>query len=229
MPRIRRVLAGLAAAAVALPAAAALTTETDIPFRVDMGGSPIGTHTVRFEERGDELHVFIDIALSVGFAFVTLYRYEHSNHEIWRDGRLVSIKTETNDDGEDFTVRGEAVDGGFRVTGVDGEILLPADVAPTSYWTADMLDAPAFLDTQRGVAATLSVSPVGDERLQLASGERLSACRVKFTGDLNLDSWYDEEGRWVKMAFSLKGNDFDYQLLRPARSPWAGRAQAPCA
>ena len=229
MPRFRRMIAGLAIAALALPAAAALTAETDIPFRVDMGGAPIGSHTVRFEEHGEDLHVFIDIQLKVGLAFITLYRYEHSNHEIWRDGRLVSIETETNDDGEAFSVRGEAVEGGFRVTGAEGEILLPAEVAPTSYWTADMLDAPAFLDTQRGVAASLSIAPVGDERVELPSGERLAACRVQFSGDLDLDAWYDADGRWVKMAFTLGGNDFDYQLLRPARSPWAAAVATPCA
>jgi len=229
MPKSRLVLAaGLVGGLIGGPAIAALQQNADIPFQVNMGGAPIGKHSVRFEEKGDELHVFIDIKLEVGLAFITLYEYEHSNHEVWRDGRLTSIETRTNDDGELYTVTGEATEDGFRVEGSEGVITAPADVAPTSYWSQSMLGASAFLDTQRGRIVDLAVDDATDDLFRASNGDWVKACRVSLRGDLNVDAWYDDEGRWVKMAFQLKGSDFDYDLLRPVRAPVGATAAADC-
>lgn len=208
-----------AIAALGLPAVAALTSETDIPFRVRMGESPIGMHSVAFEQRGDETHVFVTIAFDVGVAFITLYEYEHRNHEVWRDGRLIRIETETNDDGDRYTLTGEATAEGFRFIGSEGEGLAPAGVAPTSYWSRALLEAPAFLDTQKGRLLDLTVAPQGRGAVAALNGDEIAACAYSITGDLDLTVWYDDADRWVKMAFSLNGNDFDYEILRPAQAP----------
>ncbi|MEM7525529.1 MAG: DUF6134 family protein [Pseudomonadota bacterium] len=188
-------------------------TAADLPFQVDMGGSPIGTHSVRFEQRGDELHAFIDIQFDVGFAFITLYEYEHSNHEVWRDGRLISIDTKTNDDGEQFTVKGEATAEGFRVEGSEGLLTLPADILPSSYWNPATLTAPMLLDTQKGRVLDAQFETLDAERIAPQTGATVRACRYRMSGDLDLDVWYDGAGRWVKLAFAFGGNDFEYRLL----------------
>lgn len=193
--------------------AASALTAAALPFRVDMGGSPIGEHSVRFEQRGDELHAFVDIKFDVGLAFITLYEYEHSNHEVWRDGRLISIDTRTNDDGEAYTVKGEATADGFRVVGSEGELLLPADILPSSYWNPSTLSAATLLDTQKGRILDARFAALGADRVTPQAGGSVDACRFRMTGDLDLDVWYDDQGRWVKMAFSFGGNDFEYQLL----------------
>ncbi|MEM6492231.1 MAG: DUF6134 family protein [Pseudomonadota bacterium] len=209
----KRILTGLLATAGLSGVATAALTTAELPFRVEMGGSPIGQHSVRFEQRGDELHAFVDIAFDVGFAFITIYEYEHSNHEVWRDGRLIAIDTETNDDGERFTVSGRATADGFRVEGSEGVLNLPADIKPSSYWNPATLTAETLLDTQKGRVLDADFAAMGRDRIETQSGARIDACRFAMSGDLDLDIWYDDQGRWVRMAFSFGGNDFEYKLL----------------
>ena len=73
----------LAAAALLMPllapTRAARADDTTHEFAVDRNGSPIGHHTLRFRRDGERLTVDIDILLEVKLAFITLYRYHHTN------------------------------------------------------------------------------------------------------------------------------------------------------
>ncbi|MFN6942093.1 MAG: DUF6134 family protein, partial [Parvibaculum sp.] len=97
-------------------AAPASSPEPALSFRVERGGTPIGTHTINFTQDGGDLHVAIDINLAVSFGPITIFRYAHTNRETWRDGKLVAIETETNDDGRLFSVSARMTDQGLEVT-----------------------------------------------------------------------------------------------------------------
>ena len=99
-----RALSLILLAGILLPieadAARACDASQDRVFEVRRGDKPIGTHSIRFRQNGSETQVDIDINLRVGFGPITMFRYEHSNREIWRDGKLISLDTATNDNGE---------------------------------------------------------------------------------------------------------------------------------
>ena len=86
----------LAAAALLMPllapARAARADDSTQEFAVDRNGSPIGHHTLRFSRDGERLSVDIDILLEVKLAFITLYRYRHTNRELWEAGRLLELR-----------------------------------------------------------------------------------------------------------------------------------------
>lgn len=215
-PRPGRGLAMALVFLVATPASAAsLTPPGDAPdvapiaFHVFRDGRPMGHHSVSFRREGEDLHVQVDILLEVQIAFITLFRYRHRNNEVWRDGRLVSIDTETDDDGKDFWLRGRATDAGFQVEGSSGSFLAPAEIMPTSYWNPDTVNRRSLLDTQKGRLIEVSVAPAGRDGVRLPGGE-VEAKRYALTGDLNLDLWYSDAGEWVKTAFSLRGSTFAY-------------------
>ncbi|MDH3236354.1 MAG: DUF6134 family protein, partial [Alphaproteobacteria bacterium] len=139
----------VAALLVSDPLRAAIPNKGDIAFKVSRDGEPLGHHRVAFRREGEDLHVEIDIQLEVKFAFLTVFHYRHTNHEVWRDGRLVAIETKTDDDGESFWLRGWASEAGVVVDGSSGSFVAPADVMPTSYWNAETVTQNRLLDTQR--------------------------------------------------------------------------------
>ena len=190
------------------------TAPDNLAFEVLRDGSPIGHHKVNFEQVGEELHVDVDIQLEVNLAFITLYRYEHQAKEVWRDGRLVSLESTTNDDGDRFEVSAELTSEGLVVEGAEGRFIAPSDIIPTTYWRPETVEQNVLLDTQYGRLLSVSATPKGTDLLDRAS-EQLPAKRFALDGDLELDLWYDPTGDWTKIAFSVHGSDFYYVPAEP--------------
>lgn len=182
-----------------------------IPFMVAMDGGPMGTHTLAFNRDGDRMVVDIDIRLEVG-SIITLFRYSHRNREVWENGRLVSLDTETDDDGTAYRVSGRTTADGFRVTGgVEGDFVAPPDVMPSSYWNIGTVDQTRVLDTQRGRMIDVVTELVGEETIE-AAGTIVRANRYRMTGTLTVDVWYSYTGQWVKLAFNARGREVEYTL-----------------
>lgn len=187
----------------------------ELRFAVYRDGSPMGRHSVSFREEDGDLHVEIDIELEVGIAFVTLFRYKHKNHEIWRDGKLIAMNSKTDDDGDHYEVTARATDEGLLVEGPNGSFVAPADILPTTYWNAETINQTQLLDTQKGRIVQVNVQPAGKETVDLANGQ-VRAKRYDIDGDLNLSIWYGPDKDWTKMAFRVRGSDVDYTRRGPA-------------
>lgn len=208
------------AAAASLPAfgpgaladAGATAPTSDIVFSALRKGDPIGTHALRFRREGPLLRVDVEIDLLVRFAFVPVFRYTHRGAETWRDGRLVALDTRTDDNGEDFAVTARVEGDRLRVEGAHGELDLPSDIVPTSYWDPTTPLSRTLLDTQRGRALSVQTRKVGRERVALP--ERAADCRrFRMRGDLNLELWYTEADELAKIAFEARGAAIEYARI----------------
>lgn len=219
--RSARLLSSLAVAllCVGLAGEAVLARKAGLAFDVLRDGSSIGRHEIGFRQEGDDLHVEIAIDLEVKLAFITLFRYWHRNHEVWRDGRLVSIETRTDDDGKLHRVSGRVTAEGFLVEGSEGRTILPAGVLPTSYWHPRTVEQNKLLDTQRGRLLKVETETLGLEEIDGSSQDE--AMRYRLSGDLQLDLWYSPEGEWRKLAFVARGAEVTY-----ARSAEMGYADS---
>src|SRR3546814_1769273 len=65
---------------------------------------PICEHRLVFEQEDGALKVSVETDMTVDFAFVTVFRYEHKRVERWRDGELESLAGMTNDDGTEYEI-----------------------------------------------------------------------------------------------------------------------------
>jgi hypothetical protein len=195
--------------AIAEAPLAALTNARQIAFDVFRDGEPLGHHHISIRHEADEVHVEIDIELEVNLAFITVFRYDHSNREIWKNGQLVSIDTRTDDDGTAYWLRGRATEDGFQVEGTSGSFLAPASVMPTSYWNAAIVDHTELLDTQHGRLIDVTVRPGGDETVML-EGRSVAVKRFQVSGDLDLTIWYTHDGEWAKTSFEARGAEIVY-------------------
>lgn len=210
LPR-RLLLSGgaLGLATMAFPVVAALPTRDRLAFSVIREGMPIGSHSLAFRREGEDLRVRVDILLEIKFAFITVFRYQHRNEEVWRDGRLIALDTRTDDDGDNYWVKARATDEGLAVEGSKGTFLAPAETIPTSYWNPATVKQTELLDTQRGGLMTVKTVEAGKDRIETDAGS-LSARRYDMSGDLNLKLWYAGDGEWVKIAFTARGSEVEY-------------------
>jgi hypothetical protein len=183
-----------------------------LDFAVLRGGTPIGFHRLDFRDVGDETHVEVDVELQVKLGFVTLFRYEHRNREVWRNGLLQRIDSQTNDDGTKYQVKGELRPEGLIVKTLAGEHVFGEKPMSATYWHPDTIKQSALLDTQRGGLLKVDVAVGEVEDVELGNGTRVKARRYELKGDLNITLWYTAEGQWVALKFAARGSDIQYAL-----------------
>jgi hypothetical protein len=196
--------------ALLLPAALApwpgLAQGAEIAFRVRRKGDAVGTHTVRFAQRGAERVATSELVIAPRVFGVVVYRYEHRYEEVTEGGRFRRVTSRLNRNGRIVEVRGEAVPGAVLLDGTEGPQRLPADAAPLSWWEMRRMGGavPVF-GTTTGRALALP----WDARRGAAGGPEF-AC----SGEVNATVSFDAAGRWV--GLSARGEDGTDIAYEPA-------------
>ena len=183
-----------------------------IEFKVVREDVNIGRHAVSFRRDGALLRVDVTIDLVVTFLGISLYRYSHQASEVWRDDRLVALRTSTDKNGERFSVSGRAEGDGFVVEAGGVERAFPADAMPSSHWNRAWLDGRPLINTQTGQRIDYRATPLGSETVETADGGRQGE-HFAISGDLVKDIWFDAGGRWVSSRFKAPdGSTISYLL-----------------
>jgi len=171
-------------------------------FDVIRNGDRIGTHQIALERDGGETVVNVSTVIAVKIAFVTVYRFEHRSREEWRDGKLVSFYSETDDDGTQHRVTMQAVPAGLRVA-ADGETRIVEPAPLDSLWHNDALGADRMLSSLDGKSLDVRVASRGTEPVDVA-GTAIGAGHVHIEGDLRRDVWFGPAGDLVRVEFPAK-------------------------
>lgn len=186
-------------------------------FTAYRNGSRLGFHRLGFSGFDERLVVDIEIAFDVKLAFIPLYRYRHTNREVWEEGRLVSMDSETDDNGETFQVRARKKGDRLMVDGSSGRLDLPGDTLTTSYWNEAAMTSGAWLGTQEGELARSEVTKKPVEQV-LVEGRSIEATPYDLVGDITCMLWY-ADGRWVKLRFVGEDESvIDYTLEAPQQN-----------
>lgn len=229
----RLFLASILVAAGAVTAAAA----DDFPygsthsFAVYRNGQQIGTHTLAFQNSGDQRAVATSIDFAVKAMGMTVYRYVHRGNEVWKGSTLQSIDTKTDDNGKQFAMKARqngnqlAVerkaaepaasaatnDQGLQRNGTVVETL-PATILPSTHWNLKQVKQSTLLNTQYGTPSKVKITDLGRETIKTASNS-IQATHYRYSGDITMDQWFDDRGRWVKAAFkAFDGSEIEYIL-----------------
>jgi Family of unknown function (DUF6134) len=172
-----------------------------LEFDVLREGAPIGTHRVTIDQRDGETRVEIAIDMAVRFAFLTVYRYTHRSQESWREGRLVALDAQTDDNGARTQVDARATADGLNVRGSGGTYVASPETVPTSYWNRDKVARGRLLDTQSGKLIDVAAQGLTND----ASG-----ATWRLSGDLEADLAYGPAGDWTSLAFVTRGSRIVY-------------------
>ena len=211
----RQFLAG-SAGAIAVLAAPGIA-RADIAsrrFAIDRDGSEVGSHSLNVAVTGNTLVMEVEIEIVIRALGIPVYRYELSCREMWRDGVMVSLSSQTNDDGDDDFVEAAQSGGVLEVRGSGFNGTAPLETAPTTYWTMAFLDRRPWISTQTGALLDVTRTDAG---LATAPGG-IGATRWQIRGDFNTDLLYDASGDWVGCEFDAGGELARYRLIRSNRS-----------
>jgi hypothetical protein len=94
----------------------------------------IGTLTDTVERSSDVLRIDSRMRIAVDLLGVVVYRHESDTTEIMRNGRLISLQSVIEKDGQHLEVHGEAQGDQFVVNATAGSFTGPAATAPCDPW-----------------------------------------------------------------------------------------------
>lgn len=214
-----RLVGSLLVAALALMSAGAAEAVTPgrVEFQVLRSGELSGRHAVEVAPTRDGYTVRVAIDLKGQVLFFP-FSYTHRCTETWASGRLTTLScTDRENDGPVKSVTAKAEGADLQVRGPGFAGALPVGVLPTSWWREDIMRQSRLLDTRTGKLMPVRVRRIGEERLAI-NGESVMTTRYRLTSSTDTDIWYDAEGRWLRMTFSISGQSFEYRLTSPRSS-----------
>jgi hypothetical protein len=181
-------------------------------FSVLRNGDDVGFHEVSFERSGGNLTVRTIFDVRVRLLGISVYSYRYEANDVWRDGCLVSMRSNTNDNGTRLSV--EAVRDGdqLHISGPKGVGTAPASIFPTHHWHPGVIGSSQVLNTITGTVDRVVMVEHGLQSVAIGSAATTTARKFAYTGDLTNEVWYDDAGRWVKMRFTAKdGSQIEYR------------------
>ncbi len=215
MNKFKQLFAVLALLAPFLPLisdaqAAGIPDSGVLSFTVMRKGAEIGTHTIRFKQRGGELAVDIATDINVKiFLGISVYHFKHQGQERWRDGALVALASTTDDDGAEHQLQVLFDGGALKVESGERQQLSAADIMPASLWNVELVKRGLLLNTLDGREMRIYVAEQGLESIEVM-GDTVEARHYVVSGGLERELWYDAKG--VLVQYKLRGND-DSEVL----------------
>ena len=176
------------------------------------GGKNVGRHTVEIVRDGNLVKVASKTGIAVRAAIFTLYRFEQTAREAWRDGRLVEFVSTTDDDGKIHHVEARPRGAALALI-VDGKTaLVDPTLTPASLLNPRLVEQSKLFDTADGTRLSVTARLVGVEQIVIR-GTPTRARRFAFKGDMNREIWFDAKAIPVQVAFEGKdGSEIKFVL-----------------
>jgi hypothetical protein len=204
---------GIAAWLVGGLTARAADKETRV-FSIKVDGKPAGDHHMTIS-RPDEHTTVVESRANVSVSYLLKkYKYTYRGSEVWKDGRLDQLESETYDDGKRYRVSAKAAGDQLRVRVNDREHRARPDVRTTTYWQLPEPQLPnqrvALLDCDTGEDLYGTVRYLGVEPLVVAG--QTQNCAHYQISELHVDVWYDAQKRLVRERSLEDGHEVILQL-----------------
>jgi hypothetical protein len=184
------------------PAQAAETRAVnDIDLAISRNSSPIGFDRMRIERAGDDTKVSISIEMKLKLGFITLFHFVQSSSEHWHRDRLISLTSDTDNNGTPSKLA--LVRQGGRLVGRNNDtpLALDATIPPASLWTVALAKFQRLFKNIDGTIINVSTEDLGPAVVK-SRGQPLSAHHYRISGDLNEDLWFSDDGLLARLLLA---------------------------
>lgn len=220
----RSFVAGAVAACVmgGSPAFAASGTRR---FDIRRAETSIGDNRVSVSRNGAQVSVDIAVDIEVRALGLRVYRYSLASRELWEGGQLMTLESESDDNGKRHFVSARRGADGLRINGSGFSGTVGGNPGTTTYWSPALLSRSVWISTQGGKPLSVRAQRGALESIPTATGTA-QARRWRISGDLSdLDLFYDASDEWVGSEFPARGEvaRFTVASRGPALTPlWVG-------
>lgn len=193
--------------------------EKPVVYKIMRKGKRIGSHTVSIEttssDDSNDFTVNVASLIKIKMLKVTVFSFDYQATEHWKDGLLNNVTATTLQDGDRIKVSASRRENGFRLkteTGVRDPEESTATAKLFSYtsnhWHPGVVNSNQIFNTLTGNINQVNIKSLGKENLTIgndADSITVEAERFQYSGGLEAESWYGDDGRWLQLSF--KGTD----------------------
>jgi len=186
----------------------------NIVFDVFRNDEIVGKHRVSFSKiENDKVRVIAQLNLQVNFLSFPIYKFDYKSDAVWRYGKLRSLRSNQNDDGENLAVTVFRKNDWLTVITRDTKLRTDIDTLPTNHWNAKVLLSDKVINTLTGEISSVRITNLGKEEIE-AQAKLVFATKYKYSGDIAALVWYSDDGKWVKLQFEGKdGSNINYECI----------------
>ncbi len=188
------------------------TTKT-YDYKVMLDDDEIGYQRFTVTSEGERTQIQVNAEFKVKFLLITVYTYRHSNAETWDGACLREIRAETNDNGEEFFVKGTSQDSRFQWQTQAGARTAEGCLKTFAYWNPEWLTGNRLLNSQTGELQSADITDLGKETIPVRGTPTATTRRRIVTDQFTIDLWYGLDGEWVGLQSTTKnGRTLHYRL-----------------
>jgi len=149
--------------------------DKEVSFDVVRKNKIIGNLTTKFIEDKENLVLHSVLNINIKVLFIPAYKFFQETKETWHNKNFISIDGFTDfEDDREYKIKGEDIEGFFRVTGMDGLLELDKNIIPLNYWNKGILKEKELFDTQKGIVRNISVEKLKDEKIKINQSKLLA-------------------------------------------------------
>jgi len=164
-------------------------------------GKRIGKHSLKIIQSGDNINVSVESKIRVTVLKVPVFNLHYIADEVWQGNSLLSVtaRTKTNKQIE----IAELVNSANKSELKNNTDQTTTDLIKyaTNHWNISATEQQVLFNTVRGTASNVNVENRGEEKLTIGE-QSILATHYVYSGDIQAESWYDTDKRWVKLAFN---------------------------
>jgi len=180
-------------------------------YAVFRDGSPIGQQRMELVGDGEKLRVISHTELNVTLLGMSLYGFNQQVEEVHAGGKMMSLSSETDDDGTDrkvnLALQGELLKGDYNG---DQRAVEPT-LTSSLFWQRPALGETQVLDVLRGKVRDVKFKDLGAETLMLPVG-KVETHHYQMTGEWKRDLWYDASGLLIAGELEKDGAKIRQEL-----------------